>query len=563
MQNPFFTFLAALLGWFRERPWRIVVTGVVAGVVGIVSQILPPSLFQSFNCDLQNLPQSSQSSNGFFIDNQVIVIGEPEQVDDVIGPPGAAEPRPVTLTLIEGCDLSYLNTRKVSGADTSVETRKLVMRLYEIPATEQGAEAVNNDQRVEDVIAAINEAAQGISAEIAADPNYLTRLSDLTSDPCGLAGDGGGNGGRPFGGPGTLTLDPEAYSVVRAENVFRDQWAFGDQGINMPNETAATLPAMPTGSDVRVGVFDTSPYRISFPFIKRVAEALPSPLWFPNWDAGGTTIASSHGLFVASLIHQMAPNSRVQLIRVLYEDGCGELWVLNKGLEDYTSRMSAWTERLDKTVINLSLGIRVKGSLETTDQEDEELGTLTMLLDEADKMGAIIIAAAGNDSKNTRSGGIVVEDMQIPANMVKVIGVAATNNNANRSCYSSRGDVAAPGGEGGTDLEDPANLCASRATTWDKPADLTSGPICSDPAKCPYILISLAVTRYGEQFVGWTGSSFSAPLVSGLAALVYEKQTQAFVKCVIEHGATRNLDSDLGWGIINVENTLSMTTCSP
>jgi hypothetical protein len=617
MQNPLFGFLAQLWGWLLERPWRILVTGVVAGVIGIISVALPDSLFNSFNCQLQNFPQNYRSSNGYFIDGQVLIVGPRVEVDAMIEtlgvPPTTVEPGPSitpttpgpplatatfsvlatptgtpvspvatgtpappvatgtpngTLKLIEGCDLSYLDSRKDLASEATREPRDLVMRLYEIPSGIPVAE----------VITQIESIAEG--KEIFADPNYLTRLADLPNDPCALAGDGGGNGGRPFGGPGTFTVDPTTYNVAQAQDVFRDQWAF--DSIDMPTLVGPTSPTGPTGDDVRVGVLDTSPDRISFPFIKRVRDALPSPLWFTNWDAGGTTMASSHGLFVAELIHAMAPNSRVQLIRVLYEDGCGDLWTLNKGLEDYKSRMSAWTERLDKTVINMSLGIRVPGPAKnneagsevgpgdttpgTSDEAteiltalfNERLETLKSLIHEADKMGAIIIASAGNDSTKiidpiTNTPVVETAEMQIPANLEEVIGVAAANPGGVASCYTSRGDVGAPGGEGGEVREDPKDLCAPRAFSWDQ-----SPGQCTDIAKCEYGLVSLAQTRYGPRYMLWSGTSFAAPLVSGLAALANERNTRDQVKCMIEKGAS-GPDPILGWGLISITRSLDST----
>ena len=597
------------------QKWAI----LLAELVALIFLLLPESLFHSFSCELQNLPQSYRSSNGYFIDNQVIVVGSREDVDAVIGTPtpvapvtpgtpgtpgtpstpgtvetvvGAttpivsgtlsvtgtpapsetpivsppAESERVILNLIEGCDLSYLDSRKALDSNATRAPRKLVMRLYEIP----------KGTTVGSVIGQIDARAQ--NREVFADPNYLTRLADLPNDPCALPGDPGGNGGRPFGGPGTLTLDPKAYDPLQAEVTFKKQWAFGSDGINLIDWENSTSSTRLTGRGVRVGVFDTSPYRISFPFIKRIGDAFPSPLWFTNWDAGGTTMVSNHGLFVANLIHRIAPNSRIQLIRVLYEDGCGELWTLNKGLEAYKSYMSAWTGKLNKTVINMSLGIRVPGedpggttpegneaSEILTALFNEELETLRSLIDEANTMGAILVASAGNDSTKIRdvSSGSIVEqiaEMQIPASDPNVIGVAAANQDGGLSCYSSKGDLAAPGGEGGVDPDDPSNnFCVPRAFSWDRMPNPCSE---SDLANCEYGLLSLAQTRYGRRYVLWSGTSFAAPLVSGMAALGYETMGKKRVVCLLQNGPSAGTDPVLGTGLINLNN-LTDTTFVP
>jgi hypothetical protein len=631
MQNPFFRFLEWLWVWLRERPWQIRWGVVVVLVVMIVRVVLPPSLFQSFSCELRNLPQSYRSSNGYFIDNQVVVVARRDQVTDVIGTPTPVVsvtpgtppttttllvvgtptvtgtpaapgtpatpetpvvtatpvgPEKVILNLIEDCDLSYLNSRKATD-NSKVKENEFVMRLYEIP----------NGSTVVDVLSQIEAKAEG--KEIFADPNYLTRLADVTSDPCALPDDAGGSGGKPFGGPGALNFT--SYDPGLAKEAFERQWAL--RQINLP--AVSTF----TGNGVRVGVFDTSPYRISFPFIKRVAEALPSPLWFPNWDAGGTTMASSHGLFVAELIHAMVPNSNIQLIRVLYEDGCGDMWTLNKGLEDYKSRMSAWTGKLDKTVINMSLGIRLPKELEEDDDtgaeqdkpgepeqdtgpEDEpgdttpevngekyevtetlaalfneELETLETLINDAYDMGAIIVASAGNDStRKLDTMDRVVENIapiQVPAKFDNVIGAVATNPDGIRACYSNKGeagDVAAPGGEGGVDPQDSKDLCASRASSWYEMPDPCSH---TDMANCQYGLTSLVQTRYRPQYMIWSGTSFSAPLISGMAALLYEDLRQKDVMCVMLGGPSTPTPTDLGHGLIDVANSLRPTAIQP
>ena len=592
-------------GWFRELPWQVRAGGVALVVLGLILALLPRSLFHSFNCEVQNLPQNYRSSNGYFIDNQVIVVGPRDDVDAIIGTPvpgvpttqappttsvpsipsitpttavppatlealgtppltgtpesPAATATPVAsekviLNFIEGCDLSYLNSRTAAESNSTVEDRKLVMRLYEIP----------RGSTVGNVITQIGDKAQG--RDIFADPNYLTRLADSTTDPCALPTDGGGSGGRPFGVPGTRGT---SYDPVQAQADFNAQWAFGSQGINL---LLTPSPAF-TGRGVRVGVFDTSPYRIRLPFIKRVGEASPSPMWFTNWDAGGNTMMSNHGLFVASLIHRIAPKSRIQLVRVLNDDGCGELWTLNKGLESYKSRKSAWSSKLNKTVINMSLGIRVpdaQSGAGLTALQREELGTLQSLIDAADEMGAIIIASAGNDSTIKVSSTTRIVDMkpmQVPASFDNVIGVAATNPNGQRSCYSNNGDVAAPGGEGGPrDEKQPdgtmvTNPCAPRADTWDQPPGSNGSPVCTRPENCAYVVIGLARTRYGEQYVYWSGTSFAAPMVSGMAALAYEQMGKAKTKCLINGGPTSTTtpDPELGMGLIDMRDLTSTT----
>jgi len=341
------------------------------------------------------------------------------------------------------------------------------------------------------------------------------------------------------------------YPTQKQVKLHKLQWAFGPQGINLQSSSL-------TGRGVRVAVFDTSPIRIRLPFWWRIGIALPTPMWFTGWDAAGTTTVSNHGLFVAGLIHRIAPNSRIQLIQVLNDNGCGELWALDRALEDYTSRISFWSGNLNKTVINMSLGFQ---KVDTLNHDDFD--TLHLAIDDAHDRGAIIVAAAGNDSYDTTKP---VQEMRYPAKYDNVIGVAAANMTGQKSCFSNKGDVAAPGGNSGVDPHDSTNPCAPRSDTWN------TGPNpCNknDPANCPYILISLAQTRYGPQYVYWSGTSFSTPLVSGLAALSFEKigSNTDQVECLIRQGKPLIPvpTNDLGAGLINVDHSLNMnaTQCLP
>ena len=579
-----FSKLRSRLSGLMELAWPYkALVGVAA--IGIAIALLPDSLFQSFNCVVRGAPQNYQASNGYFIDNQVIIIGPENEVEAVIGQLTPAPPitllpagtpvalvtpvptqtatvpvetqtpaAPVTtegpgtpvvtpvapaqvVNLIEGCDLGYLNTRYAPDSTAPAGNRDVVMRLYEVIDVNADAQSVINQINA---IAIGTEPSQP-TYDVLADPNFLTSLSDASSDPCGRpVGDPGSGGGKPYGPPGLYdnTLNPTAFTT---------QWAFGSQGINLPSSLGVT------GRGVRVGVFDTSPYRLRHRFFQRVGIALPSPLWLKTGDATAATMVSNHGLFVAGLIHGVAPRSQIELIRVLNDNGCGEIWALNKALEDYTSRKSAWPGNLNKTVINMSLGIRMPSASNPYD-----LKTLKKVISHADDLGAIIFAAAGNDGRGSTSPTIL---MQVPAAYKNVIGVAATNKSGKLSCYSDWGDVAAPGGDGepGLNEDGTRNPCLPKAATWKSGLTPCNARNIND---CGYGLISLAQTRYGPQYVLWSGTSFATPLVSGLAALSYQGMAKKDVLCLIERGSSRTgrtSPDPLGWGIISFQNSLAST----
>ena len=79
-------------------------------IVVLIGLLLPPSLFHSFGCKSTPAFRANyQSSNGFFIDNQVIVVGIGNDIDKAVN--AAEDHLKISLDLAENCNLSYLNTR--------------------------------------------------------------------------------------------------------------------------------------------------------------------------------------------------------------------------------------------------------------------------------------------------------------------------------------------------------------------------------------------------------------------------------------------------------------------
>ena len=529
------SWLARLFANLREYRWTYLT--IVAAILTIIALFIP-KIFHPFRCEVTNAPASFTSSDGYSIDGQVILRGTRTDIQNIVA-------GPLQLSLIEGCDLSYLNYRDNPNPSlTEAQRKDLVVQLYQIPA----------GSTFDDVIRKINDAAElQPNLYIVADHNYFVRRSDAQNDPCGQPESSGGTGGgKDFGGPGELG------SASTASDVFKNQWAFGGQGINLPSP--ATLSAF-TGRGVRVAVFDSSPFRINLPFYRRIGMAFPGPVWFKVRDTSASrNLLSSHGMYVAELIHSVAPKSRIDLIHVLDDNGCTRMMPLIEALNRYIARRSFWTGGMNKHILNLSLGVAVPAST-TGSGTDPDLETLRDTLDSAYNIGAIIVASAGNDSPGVDETGTTVDPMPMlaPAEFKNVIGVAATAKDGKRSCYSNFGDIAAPGGNGEV-TTDPNHPCVPRTETSTSGTDPCDS---RDMKNCKYGVISLVLTDTGPQYALWSGTSFATPLVSGLAALVYEKWDQRYVECIIMAGARKppaiTPPNALGAGIIDFQNTLSTT----
>jgi hypothetical protein len=299
---------------------------------------------------------------------------------------------------------------------------------------------------------------------------------------------------------------------------------------------------------VLVGVFDTSPFTTAV----GVSQTLPVT-WLNKpadlqllvehlvpTDPSPRINFNHHGLFVAGIVHAVAPNSDIQLVRVLDGDNKGDLFTLMKALNAFIAKAGGDTD----AVINLSLGMRlIPEEGEGYEELSRELGALRDVIAFAECSDIVVVAAAGNGSANKEKEKVL--DAYYPAAWPDVIGVAASNADNDRACYSNRGDVAAPGGDGHPKKDDCRPLHYTCENVECKFGVL--GPVYQNK-------------KYKDGFAYWVGSSFSTPIVSGLAAKIQQQEpglSREAVRWIIECSAENSSDdSDLGAGVIDVEKAL-------
>jgi hypothetical protein len=476
-----------------------------------------------------------------FVRGQIIVTGPALGIDVVLG----TSDRLRASRLIHEIGLRPWQPEEGSALSTR-DLESPVIRVYQVPeeiVEEPIERLVSQFTQARDLA---GEQARGLDRDLSAlvhiEPNYVI----------GLPPDA-----EIQGNPECVEGGPAGKSVAAGKNEFWRQWAFGTMGIRLIQKDGSkmvrTVSAMASG--VRVGIFDTSPFPSAGgynveggPFSQSTQgyhaawqdqdlSTLQMCVSHPDLTVSpfvtGTTDICDHGLFVASLVHAVAPGCAVDLIRVLDDRGRGALDTLLYALGAYRDRAQDMGEdTLQRTVLNLSLSIYPPDGTQSFPRSQ----SLERLLSDLYAAGAVIVSSAGNDSVKKTTA----QPAMPPAEYGHVLGVAGSNIARGRAPYSNAGDVAAPGGD-------------------DRPG-------CNS-------IFRLLGARYDGRIVGlsmnksetshysyWSGTSFAAPLVSGLAALVIESFGVASgPQGVCERIKNRAIvapDVSLGAGIVDVPNTL-------
>jgi hypothetical protein len=580
----------------RRTRLSIILIALVLILVLILSYCIPQQRGITLECQPGPAYQTGASlpANPYFVLNQLILSGSPQDVQVLVS--GLAE-KGITLELYEGCQVSGLERLPAAEQpgefplESRVEAGGANNPFFDqqkgrVAAPKGGTLAINLYQigagsSVEEAMAAV-EALQQQQPELAAyaDPNYLT--GHLAGSPCsnpfGVEGSPFGVEGSPFGVEGS----PDGGQAVPAEaDAFWKQWAFGEIGLLPPGDSRSKL----NGKGVDVVIFDTSPFKMpaatgnTTENISAISPVLNlkvhHPFALPALAlSGGITPVDvkDHGLFVAGLIHAAAPQSQIHLYRVLDDSGCGDLYHLVSGMLRFVADQTALTSK-PRTVINLSLGIqkprllpdgaergRLLAEIEargpeiaaayrmvSTEKAIESLHTATLL---AYQSGAVIIAAAGNDSVH----GYNQLESELPGAYPFVLSAAASGPQGQPACYSNLGDIVAPGAQAELD---PSEDGSDQTVPHCKPLATACTSANADPANCPYGLISLttalapgAAGPYGYAY--WVGTSFATPLVSGAAARYYQTASQAQVYQRILLDAVPLADASLAPGLMQI-----------
>jgi subtilisin family serine protease len=459
----------------------------------------------------------------YFIRDQIIITGPPEDIERVreivednlgIELRLRRQPEPAEPEIDSDQAQAGLAQSAQEGIDEFRAAGNSVVNLYLIIRSGEGGQSIT----AVDVAAAINNLNE---PGVVADANYKTGRAVIS-----VAGDPDTGEGFSLDDIGAAAAETEFYrqwallgTAPGGIALFKDAITDVDQVADVQNSRHVTATGKINQNErVLVAIFDTSPFDES--------EMLPDVTVDPSPPAGfdrkvslvqhnalpGIPDARDHGVYAASLVNVVAPECEIQLIRVLTDSNQGTLEVLVEAIRKFIAGRESLAPNsakpLANCVINLSLGVHVDPNQPLF---NPPIPTLHNVLDEAVQKGAVIVAASGNDSANG------AKPKQYPAAYPFVIDVGASNSQGQRACFSNTADIYAPGGE-----------CQS-----------TSSPT---PINDQEWIIGYAYyTAPGSHFAYWKGTSFAAPLVSGLAALLLsEGHNPAQIKHLLVSNALKN-----------------------
>ena len=256
-----------------------------------------------------------------------------------------------------------------------------------------------------------------------------------------------------------------------------------------------------------------------------------------------------HSIFVAGLIRDTAPRAHIRVIRILNDFGGGDLYNLFAALTDLEQELVSGAIR--RLVINLSLTVmpdlhrlpyvwfndrdwpsaQLAGAMRALTHIEEGL---RLLFESLHAQGALIVAAAGNDSTFVTKQGHRPRPPRAPARYESTLGVTSLNSRFQPSPFANAANV--------------PPLDTGVATFGGDAHGSTDANGLPDAVRGIYISPTFPG---GEQnmsgWADWCGSSFATPIISALGAhLMAQGWSASSAISRIAAGAGRRADRLFG-----------------
>ncbi len=219
---------------------------------------------------------------------------------------------------------------------------------------------------------------------------------------------------------------------------------------------------------------------------------------------------TGHSTFISGIVRQVAPDARVLAVRVMHPDGLVYEGDLLTGLRHLAKRI-ALAEAGDMTkmvdVLSLSLGY-----FSETEPKKFTSG-LRKVIDVLLGLGVVVAAAAGNFATSRRFYPAAFAELTPPAGAPPLVSVGALNPNGSKAMFSDGGRWITAWASGAIIISTfPTDIQGSRTpelrTRAHPDNKLPKG------VSLPRDRESLDPDDYHGGFCGWSGTSFSAPLLA-------------------------------------------------
>jgi hypothetical protein len=239
---------------------------------------------------------------------------------------------------------------------------------------------------------------------------------------------------------------------------------------------------------------------------------VPTQLLSDHWDApstdepliGDIDTDTGHGIFIAGVLRQAAPDVDTLAIRCVHSDGVAYEADVLLALTMLSARVQAaqQNQQPDDMIDVLSLSL---GYFDETPADAAYTSQLSDILAELTGLGVVVLAAAGNSATSRRFYPAAFADQPpVSGGGPQVISVGALNPNGSKALFSNEAPwVHAWATGAGVVSTYPTDVRGSSAADHELPDQNRNG---LDP------------DDYTSGFAVWDGTSFAAPLAAAALA---------------------------------------------
>jgi len=232
---------------------------------------------------------------------------------------------------------------------------------------------------------------------------------------------------------------------------------------------------------------------------------------------------TGHSTFISGIVRQVAPDARVLAVKVMHSGGLIYEGDLLTGLRHLARRVAhAETHDMTRMVDVLSLSLGYFSETEPKKFTSGLRDVIGVLL----RLGVAVVTAAGNYATSRRFYPAAFAELTPPAGAPPVVSVGALNPNGSKAIFSDGGRWINAWADGAIVISTfPTDIQGSRSPEIRTRAHPDNEP--PESVRLPQYRESLDPDDYHGGFAGWSGTSFSAPLLAAHIArkLLKDKET--------------------------------------